>query len=130
MKGTIIRVFKVASTEKLYQFRRGSLPANIHHLSFDESGTLLAVTSDTDTVHIFKLSQQSTSFFGSLLPESMSESWESTRDFAHIKHPKSGAPSLCALNSGRVMIVTGDGMIYYYLLNSTDGSIQFSHQHR
>jgi autophagy-related protein 18 len=49
-------VFRVPSTEKLYQFRRGSLPANIFHMAFDQAGELLAVTSDSDTVHIFKLS--------------------------------------------------------------------------
>lgn len=26
----------------------------------------------------------------------MSEAWESTRDFAHIRHPKTGSPALCA----------------------------------
>jgi autophagy-related protein 18 len=46
----------VATTEKMYQFRRGSLPANIHYLCFDEAARMLAVTSDTDTIHIFKLS--------------------------------------------------------------------------
>jgi autophagy-related protein 18 len=59
LKGTIIRVFKIPTTEKLYQFRRGSLPANIHHLAFDSESNLLSVTSDSDTIHIFKLTAQS-----------------------------------------------------------------------
>ena len=58
-KGTIIRVFKIPTAEKLYQFRRGSLPANIHHLALDAESNLLSVTSDSDTIHIFKLTIQS-----------------------------------------------------------------------
>lgn len=43
------------------------------------------------------------SFFGSLLPEKMSEAWESTRDFAHIRHPKTGCPALCAFIQYKIM---------------------------
>ena len=61
-QGTIIRVFKIPTAEKLYQFRRGSLPANIHHLAFDAESNLLSVTSDSDTIHIFKLTVQSSRY--------------------------------------------------------------------
>jgi autophagy-related protein 18 len=55
-KGTIIRVFSVPGADKLFQFRRGSLPAKIYSLNFDLSSTLLACSSDSETIHIFKLS--------------------------------------------------------------------------
>jgi len=54
-KGTVIRVFSIPNAQKLYQFRRGSYPARIHSISFNIVSTLLCVSSDTDTVHIFKL---------------------------------------------------------------------------
>ncbi|KAI9846545.1 MAG: autophagy protein [Thelocarpon superellum] len=54
-KGTIIRVFSVPSAEKLYQFRRGSIPSSIYSMSFNLNSTLLCVSSATDTVHIFRL---------------------------------------------------------------------------
>lgn len=54
-KGTVIRVFSVPSGEKLFQFRRGAYVAKIHSLSFNQQDTLLAVSSDSDTVHVFKL---------------------------------------------------------------------------
>lgn len=93
----------------------------------------------------------------------MSEAWESTRDFAHVRHPKPGSPALCAFSqylpqcrsvsvakgspspspsllslslfamcsdSKQVMVVTGEGMIYFYTLNLTDGACQFVVQHR
>ncbi|KAJ3042734.1 autophagy protein [Rhizophlyctis rosea] len=54
-KGTVIRVFSVPTGQKLYQFRRGTYPARIFSVSFNLANTLLSVSSDTDTVHIFKL---------------------------------------------------------------------------
>ncbi|PWN96215.1 autophagy-related protein 18 [Tilletiopsis washingtonensis] len=57
-KGTVIRVFSVPGAQKLYQFRRGSYPARIYNISFNAVSTLLCVSSDTETVHIFKLAPQ------------------------------------------------------------------------
>lgn len=54
-KGTIIRVFNCLSGTKVHEFRRGSYAANITSLSFSLSSSLLAVASDTSTVHIFRL---------------------------------------------------------------------------
>jgi autophagy-related protein 18 len=48
-------VFSVPSGQKLYQFRRGTYAARIYSISFNMAGTLLSVSSDTDTLHIFKL---------------------------------------------------------------------------
>jgi autophagy-related protein 18 len=59
-KGTIIRVFSLPDAHKLYQFRRGSMPARIFSMSFNTTSTLLCVSSATDTIHIFKLGPQST----------------------------------------------------------------------
>ncbi|CAO3620818.1 unnamed protein product [Cunninghamella echinulata] len=55
-KGTVIRVFSIPDGNKVYQFRRGSYPAKIYSMSFNLVSTLLCVSSDTETVHIFKLS--------------------------------------------------------------------------
>ncbi|KAF2152542.1 WD40 repeat-like protein [Myriangium duriaei CBS 260.36] len=57
-KGTVIRVFELPSAKKLYQFRRGSMPARIYCMSFNATSTLLCVSSATETIHIFKLSPQ------------------------------------------------------------------------
>lgn len=78
-KGTVIRVFSVPQGQKLFQFRRGTYPARIYSISFsmdggsgsssDESSgsvmnggrsrgvssSYLAVSSDSDTVHVFRL---------------------------------------------------------------------------
>ena len=53
-KGTVIRVFSVPSGDKLFQFRRGSYPARITSMAFNQTGEYLVVGSDTETVHLFR----------------------------------------------------------------------------
>ncbi|KAJ1893562.1 autophagy protein [Kickxella alabastrina] len=54
-KGTVIRVFGLPGAHKIAQFRRGAYPAKIHSITFNATSTLLLVSSDTDTVHIFRI---------------------------------------------------------------------------
>lgn len=54
-KGTIIRVFSIPDGNKLYQFRRGTMPSRIYSMAFNVTSTLLCVSSASDTIHIFKL---------------------------------------------------------------------------
>ncbi|KAK4514134.1 uncharacterized protein ATC70_006143 [Mucor velutinosus] len=55
-KGTVIRIFSTLDATKVYQFRRGTSHAKIYSMSFNLVSSLLCVSSDTETVHIFKLS--------------------------------------------------------------------------
>lgn len=127
-RGTLVRVFNSESGAKLHQLRRGSYAATIHCLSFSLPSNMLAVTSDSDTVHIFRLgsdsdphpnrstggggagsssgasgpnstpSSSSTGIMNAILPERMGEALDSVRDFAHLKLPKSNLPSICAIS--------------------------------
>lgn len=54
-KGTIIRVFKVADGKVLQEFRRGIDNARIMSLCFDVSGTMLGLSSDSGTVHVYMI---------------------------------------------------------------------------
>lgn len=54
-KGTVVRVFSVPDAKKLWQFRRGSSSARIWSINFNLASTLLAVSSDSSTIHIYKL---------------------------------------------------------------------------
>ncbi|CAO3703997.1 unnamed protein product [Rhizopus stolonifer] len=60
-KGTVIRIFSTLDATKVYQFRRGTYPAKIYSMSFNVVSSLLCVSSDTETVHIFKLSSNGNS---------------------------------------------------------------------
>ena len=52
-RGTLVRVFDCASGECLAELRRGTEPAAIHSLTFSRTGTWLALSSSTLTVHVF-----------------------------------------------------------------------------
>lgn len=198
-KGTVIRVFSVPAAQKLHQFRRGSYAARIYSLNFNAVSTLLAVSSDTETVHIFKLSSSKAAsgsngaahqhhsggvgsnfdaasdtssvsggggggyeafvgsrksnassassagrgggFSGSLrrrsmalgrgitgsvggyLPNSLTELWEPSRDFAFLKLPTPGVSSVVALSATtpQVMVVTSEGYFYSYNIDLEHG---------
>ncbi|KAH3661822.1 hypothetical protein OGAPHI_006000 [Ogataea philodendri] len=55
VKGTIIRVFRVADGKKVHEFRRGSYSAHVSCLSFNVDSTMLCCSSNTGTVHFFRL---------------------------------------------------------------------------
>jgi autophagy-related protein 18 len=58
-KGTVVRVFSVPGAQKLWQFRRGSQSARIFSLNFNLASSLLAVSSDSSTIHIYRLASRS-----------------------------------------------------------------------
>ncbi|XP_022666245.1 WD repeat domain phosphoinositide-interacting protein 2-like isoform X2 [Varroa jacobsoni] len=61
-KGTVIRVFSVNDGSRIYELRRGlKRCATIYSLAFNVESTLLACASNFETVHIFKLDENSAS---------------------------------------------------------------------
>lgn len=57
-KGTVIRVFSVSDGAKLYEFRRGvKRCVSISSLSFSMCSQFLCCSSNTETVHVFKLEE-------------------------------------------------------------------------
>ncbi|KDQ18780.1 hypothetical protein BOTBODRAFT_28280 [Botryobasidium botryosum FD-172 SS1] len=182
-KGTVIRVWSLPKMEKLYQFRRGSQRTRIHSITFNAMSTLLAVSSATETVHIFKLSGQRggdatrrsgggsgaslssvtsldgqdgmeggyeafidgkkkngtlgssirrRSFgltrniagsVGGYLPNTLTELWEPSRDFAFLKLPTAGAKCIVALsgNMPHVMVISSEGFFYSYNIDLENG---------
>lgn len=60
-RGTLVRVWSTSSQSKVAEFRRGLEESAIYSLAFSPNNALLALTSGNGTVHIFRLSQWSTS---------------------------------------------------------------------
>lgn len=81
-KGTVIRVFGLPDGDKKFEFRRGSYSARIYSISFNVKSTLMAVSSDTETVHIFKLVQagKSSSSNGGNTGARETNDWENGED--------------------------------------------------
>ncbi|EDW89947.1 WD repeat domain phosphoinositide-interacting protein 2 [Drosophila yakuba] len=54
-RGTVIRVFCVKNGERVQEFRRGVSCVRIASLVFSASGDFLCASSNTETVHVFKI---------------------------------------------------------------------------
>lgn len=128
-KGTVIRVFSIPQSNKSYTFRRGSYAATIHSLSINMSSTLLCASSDTGTIHVFRLGDDpppsaTSTLVSSYLPDSINDLWEPARDFAVARLPVTSIPSICAIhggNSAQLMVVTANGYFYQYALDPVAG---------
>lgn len=126
-----------------HKFRRGTYPATIFSLSFNQASTLLVVSSDTDTCHIYRIGAVSENGEGekeaaAREPVSLASLKgmlvdRGTRDFAHIRLGTSGVANIAAINaqSDRVWLVTADGFFHIYSLDpERGGSCRLLRKHR
>jgi len=61
-QGTVIRVFGIPDRALLFQFRRGTKPATITSLAFNSTLDLLCVSSESETVHIFRMENRTAAY--------------------------------------------------------------------
>lgn len=145
-KGTVIRVFSIPDGQKLFEFRRGvKRCASISSLAFSIPDSMfLSCSSNTETVHIFKLENSkekppeenpSSSWMGyfnqalktssQYLPSQVTEMFKQGRDFAVARLPFSGLKNVCAITNiqKRPCLVVGcqDGYLYVYSLDVNEG---------
>lgn len=147
-KGTVIRVFSIPEGIKLFEFRRGMKRCvQIYSLSFSPDSLFLASSSNTETIHVFKLERDAEKaekevtdggketwmgYFGkalmtptNYLPSQMTEVFTQGRAFAVAKLPSAGQRNICALASigklPRILAASADGYVYIYNLDPADG---------
>lgn len=72
--GTLIRVFSTSNCARIAELRRGVDPAFVFNISISPSSSLLAVTSDKSTLHIFDLPVTSLQSPASYSPRQRSQS--------------------------------------------------------
>ncbi|KAJ6231386.1 autophagy-related 18a [Anaeramoeba flamelloides] len=102
-KGTIIRIFQVKNPKNtLCELRRGSKARKIYHIAFSSNSEFLSVTSESGTIHIFKIKEK-----GSFLSVA-------NRSFIEIKYRKS-TPHLAYydLDRGGVVVATSEGKLFF-----------------
>lgn len=136
-KGTVIRVFDTPEGNLLYSFRRGSYPAEIYSIAFNLDSSLIGVSSNTATVHIFKLDeanrkgseeQASTvvGYLGGYMPGMVTDQFD-PRSYAQVKLKAAGMQCLCALHTNSatgntiIHVVTADGFFYTYEMPEAGG---------
>eukprot|EP00767_Chilomastix_cuspidata_P003214 gnl/Chilomastix_cuspidata/3329.p1 GENE.gnl/Chilomastix_cuspidata/3329~~gnl/Chilomastix_cuspidata/3329.p1 ORF type:complete len:338 (+),score=126.84 gnl/Chilomastix_cuspidata/3329:33-1016(+) len=54
-RGTVVHVYDAETGALLHEFKRGSRPADVASLAFNADASLLALSSDKSTVHLFAL---------------------------------------------------------------------------
>uniref|UniRef100_A0A1I7T8A8 WD repeat domain phosphoinositide-interacting protein 2 n=1 Tax=Caenorhabditis tropicalis TaxID=1561998 RepID=A0A1I7T8A8_9PELO len=142
-RGTIIRVHGVPNGSRLFEFRRGICRCvNIHSLSFSSDSKFLASSSNTETVHVFKLEEESPEpspsvdwyktfkTFSAYMPtqvQQVSNMVTAARCFATARLPevtKSNRVSfLSHQNQQYVMVATSVGFVYAYRLSPEGGEL-------
>lgn len=142
-KGTVIRVFNIPDGVKLFEFRRGvKRCVTICSLAFSTDSVFLSASSNTETVHIFKLEspkekppEEPTTWSGYLgkvlmasttyLPAQVSEMFNQGRAFATVRLPFSGHKNVCSLATvqklPRLLVASSDGYLYIYNVDPQDG---------
>lgn len=143
-KGTVIRVFSVPDGSKLFEFRRGMKRCvHIYSLAFSSDSIYLCASSNTETVHIFKLETQkdtkpqedqsgwmsyvntATKQLTTYLPSPVTDMFNQGRAFAVCKLPNQGLKNVCAIASiqkiPRLLVASQDGYLYIYNLDPNDG---------
>ncbi|KAG9466628.1 hypothetical protein GDO78_016345 [Eleutherodactylus coqui] len=141
-KGTVIRVFSIPEGQRLYEFRRGMKRyVNISSLIFSMDSQFLCVSSNTETVHIFKLehiperSEENSSWSGyvgkmfmaasNYLPSQVSDMMNQDRAFATVRLSFLGHKNACTLVTiqklPRLLVSSSSGHLYIYNLDPQDG---------
>ncbi|KAM4524022.1 WD repeat domain phosphoinositide-interacting protein 1-like [Odontesthes bonariensis] len=142
-KGTVIRVFSIPEGQRMFEFRRGMKRyVSISSLSFSADTQFLCASSNTETVHIFKLEQHSPSqeeesptwstYVGKMftaastyLPAHVSDMMHQDRAFATVRLNMIGLKNICALATiqklPRLLMASSDGYLYIYNVDPQDG---------
>ncbi|XP_043465013.1 WD repeat domain phosphoinositide-interacting protein 2 isoform X2 [Leptopilina heterotoma] len=145
-KGTVIRVFNVNDGTKLFEFRRGvKRCVSISSLAFSMDSMFLCCSSNTETVHIFKLEEpkeapqqqpeEAQSWMGYLtkavsasanyLPSQVTDVFNQGRAFASVHLPFQGLKNVCAITTIqkvlRLLVASADGYLYVYNLDTNEG---------
>ncbi|CAJ0961827.1 unnamed protein product, partial [Mesorhabditis belari] len=153
-KGTVIRVFSMPKGEKIFEFRRGSMRnATIYSMCFSADSNYLCTSSNTETVHVFKLEKHSPSkeeqstttnqsnnagWLGYLqqaanyLP--MNELSMLERSFASAHLPSPGSRNVSAMPTlngvAHLLVATTEGYLYCYRIEPDGGECHLIRQHR
>ncbi|KAL0993569.1 hypothetical protein UPYG_G00109880 [Umbra pygmaea] len=142
-RGTVIRVFSVPEGQRVFEFRRGMKRyVTISSLSFSPDTQFLCASSNTETIHIFKLEQHGLSveeesptwgsYVGkmfsaasSYLPAQVSGMMSQDRAFATVRLLLAEQRNVCTLamiqKLPRLLVASSDGQLFIYNIDPQDG---------
>eukprot|EP00050_Salpingoeca_kvevrii_P006811 m.291865 g.291865 ORF g.291865 m.291865 type:complete len:369 (+) comp12528_c0_seq1:227-1333(+) len=106
-KGTLIRIFDVASGAKLHELRRGSQRATINSINFNIPSDMVCVSSDKGTIHVFRLNEEQKpgTAIDSFMPSYFKSHW------SFFKFSVTSPLSICAFHprQPQIMVACADG---------------------
>lgn len=138
-RGTVIRVHNVVDSKCVAEFRRGSKRvATIYSLAFSPDSMFLAASSNTETIHIFRLGGASEqpaqevntwmgtlSHFGSYLPLPAFDMLTQERSYAQVHLETAGTKRSIAMKITnqqlRLFVADYDGNVSIYQVNTKEG---------
>uniref|UniRef100_A0AAQ6AGT8 WD repeat domain, phosphoinositide interacting 1 n=1 Tax=Amphiprion ocellaris TaxID=80972 RepID=A0AAQ6AGT8_AMPOC len=151
-RGTVIRVFSVPEGLRLFEFRRGMKRyVSISSLCFSPDGLYLVSSSNTETVHIFKLEPLGpsaedeaaswTAYMGKMfsaastyLPAQVSGMMSQDRAFATVHLLSAAQRNVCTLaviqKLPRLLVATAEGQLFIYNVDPLQGgecTLAFKH---
>jgi autophagy-related protein 18 len=161
VRGTVIRIFNVADGTRLIEFRRGvKRCALVYSLAFSQDSQFLALASNTETIHIFRVEegtlqedhlQKPTSVPGedgswmgylskavtasaSYLPTQVTDTLNQFRAFATVTVPSAGVPNIVSIatlsRQIRLLMASMDGYFYVYNIPVEGGECTMIKQHK
>jgi len=128
-KGTLIRIFDTETRQLLNELRRGAQHATIYCINFNHDSTLLCVSSDHSTVHIFYIEESNRnksrhSGAVAFLPKYFNSQWSSCKF-----HLPENTISICAFGPNvdankTVIAICSDGSYSRFLITPKGECIQ------
>uniref|UniRef100_A0A0N4ZLX2 WD_REPEATS_REGION domain-containing protein n=1 Tax=Parastrongyloides trichosuri TaxID=131310 RepID=A0A0N4ZLX2_PARTI len=157
-KGTVIRIWDVSTGDKLFEFSRGvSRCVSIYSIAFSPCSTYLATSSNTETVHVFKLITQSDNKqpnnlssheddqslgswvgyfqkqFSPYLPTQVNEVMSRQKSFASATLPRCGYRNVVGMpiinKIPHLLVATTGGYLYCYHIPPEGGECSLLHQY-
>lgn len=154
-KGTVIRVFSVNDGTKLFEFRRGvKRCVSIASMAFSTCSQYLCCSSNTETVHIFKLERadlkdprdtrepEKDNWMGYIsktvssylpLPSQVTDVFSQGRAFASAMLPTPGIRHSVAITTIqkvlRLLVASQDGFLYVYSIPHDGGECNLIKRH-
>lgn len=124
-KGTLVRIFDATKATSLLQLRRGTDTAVINSINFNKDSSLICVSSDKGTIHVFhvkdhnKNKQSSLASAKDFLPSYFSSNW------SFAKFTVSESKSICGfIDSNKVIAICADGSAFNFSISENGETTQ------
>lgn len=105
----MVFVFKIPQGEKIYSLKRGFLNAQIASIAFSQNSTLIGLTSNRGTLHIFELERMSKQSLTTVNPEI---ELKDSEDPAELKDQDKSTEGCCGIIGLQYIFTKFSGLFF------------------